>query len=130
MKRLLILGLMIAMSTACGESEPPFTDNGNPGQVKATVFYDDNKNGVMDSGETGASHRVTVVDQVGCSTSDGTPEFLPTDSNGVVIFRDLKPGRYCVAIANGYGMTTKMNLDVYVSSDMVTTVYFGVVKEP
>jgi uncharacterized protein (DUF2141 family) len=130
MKHLTIFALLFVLLTACGESEPPFTDNGNPGQIRAIVFYDDDRNGKMDADETGAPHRVAVADQVGCTTSTGTPDFIPTDSNGVVIFSDLKPGQYCVAIDNGYGMTTKMNLDVYVSSDLVTTVYFGVVREP
>ncbi|MEW6241305.1 MAG: SdrD B-like domain-containing protein [Chloroflexota bacterium] len=131
MKRLLIFGLTLILLTACGESEPPFTDNGNPGQIKAVVFFDDNQNGIMDGGETGApSHRLALADQVGCTSSTGTLNFVPTDSNGTVIFSDLKPGRYCVAIDNGYRTTTKLNLDAYVSSDMITTVYFGIIREP
>jgi len=82
----------------------------------------------MDNGEAGAPQRVAISDEPSCVSSP--PNFIPTDSNGVVVFSDLKPGQYCVAIDNGYGMTTKMNLQVYVSSDLVTTVYFGVVREP
>ena len=128
MKRLLVFVLFLVLLTACGESESPFTDNGNPGQIQVTVFYDDNKNGAMDNGEVGAQQRVAISDEPSCVSSP--PNFIPTDSNGVVVFGDLKPGQYCVAIDNGYGMTTKMNLQVYVSSDLVTTVYFGVVREP
>ena len=128
MNRLLIFGLMLVLLTACGESEPPFTDNGNPGQIKAIVFYDDDRNGAMDNGEAGAPQRVAITDEPSCVSSP--PNFIPTDSNGVVVFGDLKPGQYCVAIDNGYGMTTKMNLQVYVSSELVTAVYFGVVREP
>jgi len=131
MKRLLIFGMMLVLITACGEKEPQFTDNGNPGHIKAVVFYDDNQNGIIDSGETGApSHRLTLADRVGCSSSTGSFTFVPTDSNGVVNFNNLKPGLYCVAIDNGYKTTTKLNLDAYVSSDMVTTVMFGIVREP
>lgn len=131
MKKILLLGLMLVLLTACGESEPPFTDNGNPGQIEAVVFFDENQNGVMDGGETGApSYRLALADQVGCASSTGTLNFIPTNSNGVVIFSDLKPGLYCVAIDNGYKTTTKLNLDAYVSSDMITTVYFGIIREP
>ena len=128
MKRLLVFGLILVFITACGGNEPPFVDNGNPGQARAVVFYDDNKNGVMDDGEAGAPHKVAITDHPSC-VSDPSG-FLPTDSDGIIIFGDLKPGPYCLAVANGYGMTTKMNVQTYVSSDLVTTVYFGVVREP
>lgn len=131
MKRLPVFVLFLVLLTACGESKPPFTDNGNPGHIRAVVFYDDDRNGIMDSGETGApSYRLALADRVGCSSSAGSLTFIPTDSNGAVNFNDLKPGLYCVAIDNGYKTTTKLNLDAYVSSDLVTTVYFGVIREP
>ena len=131
MKHLTIFALLFVLLTACGESEPKFTDNGNPGHIKAVVFHDDNQNGIMDGGETGApSYRLALADRVGCSSSTGSFTFIPTDSNGVVNFNDLKPGLYCVGIDNGYKTTTKLSLDAYVSSDTVTTVYFGVIREP
>ena len=127
MKRLLIFVLALALLAGC-QSRPDYTDNGNPGQIKAVVFYDDNKNGTMDSGESGALQRVAITQEVTC-TPTGTPNFVQTDLNGVTMFRDLKPGMYCVFVDNGYGMTTKMGYQVYVSSDLVTTVMFGVVRE-
>ena len=130
MKHLLVFVLMLVLLTACGESEPQFTDNGNPGQIKAVAFYDDNQNGTMDSDETGApSIRLALADRVGCTSSTGSLNFVPTDSEGVINFNDLKPGLYCVGIDNGYKTTTKLNLDAYVSSDAVTTVMFGVIRE-
>ena len=130
MKRLLVFVLMLVLLTACSESKPPFTDNGNTGHIKVVVFFDENQNGIMDNGETGApSHRLALGDQVGCTSSTGSLNFIPTDANGIVNFNDLKPGLYCVAIGNGYKTTTKLNLDAYVSSDVVTTVMFGVIRE-
>jgi hypothetical protein len=35
-----------------------------------------------------------------------------------------------VACHNGYGATTKMVLQIYVSSDLITTAMFGIVREP
>lgn len=132
MNRFLIFSLILVFLTACSEnSGPPFVDNGNPGQIKAVAFYDNNQNGIMDNGETGApAIRLTLADQVGCTSSTGTFNFIPTNSEGVVSFSDLKPGLYCVAIDNGYKTTGKLNVNAYVSSDMVTTVMFGVIKEP
>ena len=127
MKRLLVFVVLLALLAGC-QSQPLYTDNGKPGQIKAVVFFDDNKNGTMDSGETGASQRVAITQEVTCTTT-GTPNYVQTDAGGVVVFHDLKPGMYCVFIDNGYGMTTRMNFQVYVSSDLVTTVLFGVVKE-
>jgi|GEM_PF-3133813 uncharacterized protein (DUF2141 family) len=132
MNRFLIFSLIFVFLIACSEnSGPPFVDNGNPGQIKAVAFYDDNQNGIMDNGEMGApAIRLTLADQVGCTSSTGSFTFIPTDANGIVNFRDLKPGLYCVAIDNGYKTTGKLNIDAYVSSGLITTVYFGVIKEP
>ncbi|MEP7134875.1 MAG: hypothetical protein ABI904_08080 [Chloroflexota bacterium] len=126
MKRLLIFGLMLVLLAAC-DSKPAYTDNGNPGQIKAVAFYDDNKNGAMDDSEAGAPQRVAISQEVSCPPTS-TPNYVQTDTDGAVLFKDLKPGMYCVFVDNGYGLTTKMTLDVYVSSDQVTTVVFGIVK--
>ena len=125
MKRLLIFGLMLVLLTACSEDKPQFTDNGNPGQIKAIVFYDANANGKMDSDESGVPARVAITQEISCPPVN-VPTLYETDSNGVYVFTDLKPGKYCVVSeSNGLSMTTKLTPEVYVSSDMVTTVYFG-----
>jgi hypothetical protein len=126
MKRLLVFGLILVLLTACGESEPPYTDNGNPGQIKAIFFFDDNKNGQQDDGETGvqAQSIVGIAQEVSCPPTS-TPSYVDTDANGVYEFKDLKPGKYCLYLNNGFTPVTKMTQEVYVSSDMVTTVYFG-----
>jgi uncharacterized protein (DUF2141 family) len=130
MKRLLVFGLMIAFLTACGSSKPAFSDNGNPGQIKAVAYYDDNRNGKMDNGETGAQVEVGISQDISCPASSidkVTP--LKTDSSGTATFENLKPGKYCFAPNGNYGVTTKLTQDVYVSSDTVTTVMLGVVRD-
>ena len=63
MKRLILFTLFFTLLIGCGSQppQPPFVDNGNPGQIKAIVFYDDNKNGVMDSNEIGALQRLATT---------------------------------------------------------------------
>ena len=126
MKRLLVFGFVLILLTACSESEPPFTDNGNPGQIKAIFFFDDNKNGQQDDGETGvqAQSIVGIAQEISCPPTS-TPSYVDTDANGVYEFKDLKPGKYCLYLNNGFTPVTKLTQEVYVSSDVVTTVYFG-----
>lgn len=128
MKQKILSGMILLILLVGCSTQPTYTDNGNPGQIKAVAFYDNNKNKVMDNGETGAPQRIAITQEVTCTPAN--PEFISTDANGEVLFKDLKPGKYCIFIDNGYGMTTKMQLQVYVSSDLVTVVPFGVVREP
>lgn len=103
MKRLLVFGLMLVLLTACGESKPPYTDNGNPGQIKAIVFYDDNKNGVMDSGESSLQTQTAISQEVSCPPQNQQSYLIiDTDTNGVGLFKELKPGKYCVDLGK-YG---------------------------
>lgn len=128
MKCLLVFVLMLALLTACGESEPPFTDNGNPGQIKVIVFIDANSNGTMEASESGTASQVGIAQEVSCPpTSD--PNLVQTDSNGTYTYQELQPGKYCVFFeSNGLAVTAKMTQEVYVSSEQTTTVYFGFVK--
>jgi uncharacterized protein (DUF2141 family) len=126
MKLLMWFTVFFTLLAGCS-SQPAFVDNGNPGQIKAVVFYDDNKNSTMDAGEIGAPLRVAISQEVSCPPS-GTPNFVETDANGETIFTELKPGKYCVFVDNNSGMTTKMNQEGYVSSDQELVVMFGVVR--
>lgn len=129
MKPLILFPLFFTLLIGCGSQppQPPFVGNGNPGQIKAIVFYDDNKNGVMDGNETGALQRLAISQEVSCPPSS-TPNFVETDVNGQSLFMDLKPGKYCVFVDNNSGMTTKMTQEVYVSSDQELVVMFGIVR--
>ena len=62
------------------------------------VFLDENRNGVMDQSEPG------VVDQVGISQNVSCPAgskdkvtIAETNAAGETLYKDLKPGIYCVA---------------------------------
>lgn len=53
MKQIFSFFLLLGLLPAC-RSQPAFVDNGNPGQIKVFVYYDDNQNSAMDTDETGA----------------------------------------------------------------------------
>ena len=125
MKQKLMFGLLLLLLAGC-TSQPSIVDNGHPGQINVIVFYDDNKNGVMDNGESGAPQQVAITQEVTCTPAN--PNFIKTDTSGVIVFKSLQPGRYCIFIDNGYGMTTKMSQDVYLSSDQIAVTMFGVVR--
>lgn len=128
MKNLLVVVLLFALLAGC-QSQPTYTDNGNPGQIKAVIFYDDNSNGIMDSNEAGVQAELGISQDVSCPPSrDESITAINADANGVVLFTDLKPGKYCLHPIDNFGMTTKQNLEIYVSSDETITDAFGIVK--
>ena len=129
MRASLALILSFILVASC-QSEPPYTDNGNPGQIKSVFFYDDNRNGVMDSGETGVQAEAGISQEISCPASNqDAVTTTKTDVDGVALFKDLKPGKYCVGPYGNLRMTTKFYQEVYVSSDMITTVMFGIARE-
>ncbi|RJP51296.1 MAG: hypothetical protein C4583_08990 [Anaerolineaceae bacterium] len=128
MKRLLVFVLLIVLLTACQE-QPTYVDNGTPGQIRAVFFFDDNKNGVMDDGEAGVQAQaiVGIAQEISCPPTS-TPSFVDTDASGVHEFKNLKPGKYCLYLNNGFSPTTKLTQEAYVSSDLTTMVFFGIVR--
>ena len=76
MKYLLVFILSLAFLAGC-QSQPDYTDNGNPGQIKAVIFYDDNRNGAMDDDETGAQTEVGISQDVSCPPSTREKQLRP-----------------------------------------------------
>jgi hypothetical protein len=126
--RLLAFVLFLAVCTGCS-SQPIFADNGNPGQIKVVVYYDENHNSVMDTNESGTQAKLSISQDISCPpTNQEKIIWTLTEVNGIGLFEDLKPGKYCVVISNGFSMTTKMTQEVYVSSDQEHLVRFGVIR--
>lgn len=124
-----LIAISIFLLAGC-KARPLFNDNGNPGKIKASIFYDDNRNGVQDNGEAGFQARIGISQDISCPPSSlDKITFLDTDPNGTVVFADLKPGKYCVGADGNRPATTKLTVDIYVSSDTVSAVSFGVTKE-
>jgi uncharacterized protein (DUF2141 family) len=131
MKRLLLLSLLVCLLLAsCSTSQPKIVDNGKPGQIKVTVFVDKNGNGKLDQGESGAQDQVGISQYLSCpATHDNKITKAETDANGEVVFQNLKPGQYCVmGPGNSQTMTTKMTVEVNLSSEQTVEVIFGVME--
>jgi uncharacterized protein (DUF2141 family) len=120
MKRLLVFGFFVALLAACAKSSPPYTDNGNPGQIKVIVFVDSNQNGVLDGNEKGSQVKTAIMQEISCPGTS-QPAWQESDANGLYTFKDLKPGKYCVMIDTDRSITSKMTQEVYVSSDATAT---------
>ena len=127
--KILLLVLFYFLLAGC-KTKPTYTDNGNPGALKVTVFYDDNKNGTMDSSETGVPVEAGISQDISCPPSSSDKNtFSRTDVDSTALFENLKPGKYCVGLNGNYSNTTKATLEVYVSSDLRTIVSFGIARD-
>ena len=65
MKQIFSFFLLLVLLPACS-SQPTFVDNGNPGQIKVFVYYDDNQNGAMDTDEAGAQAKLGISQDISC----------------------------------------------------------------
>jgi hypothetical protein len=124
-----MIKLFLLLVSGCAKATPAITDNGNPGQIKITVYYDENGNNLQDAGESGHPDRVLVGQDVSCPPADPAKfQFYQTDDQGVVVVKDLKPGKYCVGYSGEKTMSSKMTLDVLLSSDQEAQVSFGTLE--
>jgi hypothetical protein len=130
MKTVLLLLVLCFFASGCAKATPAVTDNGNAGQIKITVFYDKNGNNIQDAGESGHPDRVLVGQDVSCPPTDPAKfQFYQADDQGVVVVKDLKPGKYCVGYSGEKAMSSKMTLDVLLSSDQDAQVSFGTLEQ-
>ena len=128
MKKLIIFIVFAILLVGCA-SKPEIVDNGQPGQIKVTVYLDENRNGKMDENETGLAERVGISQDISCpaGSMDKVTE-KQTDSNGEAVFRELDPGVYCVMYMGSSGTTTKLTVEVYLSSEQEAKVAFGLAE--
>ncbi len=128
-KAILFVGLFLLLTACSSSPEPTITDNGNPGQILLVVYLDENRNGVRDEGEAGVSgDEVGISQDISCPAGDSrkaTPAI--TDTNGEALFENLAPGKYCTGYSGKKGVTSKITVEVYLSSDQKAVVSWGVV---
>jgi LysM repeat protein len=97
----------------------------NDGSIRGTVFYDSNRNGVMDSGEAGMPGQVVTV-----SSSGDWSYTYTTGDNGTYGPAGLSHGYYSVKITVPYGYmpttaTQYGGLGVGIDQTVITGVNFG-----
>jgi uncharacterized protein (DUF2141 family) len=126
MKKIIGIFALLFWLTGCS-SQPEIIDNGAPGQIKVLVFQDNNRNQLMDGDEQGLVERVGISQSLSCPAGDSSQiTQADTGSDGVAVFRELKPGTYCVMFMGMRPMTTKMTLEIGLSSDQEAVVLFGI----
>ena len=129
MKKLIAVIVFALLITGCS-AEPEIIDNGKPGRMKIILFLDQNRNSVKDQDEPGLVDRVGLSQDVSCPAgSMDKVTAVETNAAGEAIFEDLQPGVYCVAYLGGRGSTTKLTVEVHLSSEQETLVGFGITDE-
>ena len=129
MKKIIAL-LFFALLIAACSAKPEIIDNGNPGQIKVFVFQDENRNGVKDQGEPGVVDKVGISQDISCPASSmDKVTTAETNTDGETTYVDLQPGIYCVAYLGSKGVTTKLTVEVNLSSEQVAQVAFGLPAE-
>jgi hypothetical protein len=125
MKKTLLTGFIMLFLVACSAA-PEIVDNGKPGQIKVILFQDDNRNQVKDKEEVGVVDLVGISQEVSCPPSN-TKMIIETetDPNGESLYSDLTPGIYCVMYTGRSGTTTKLTVEVHLSSEQEIVVPFG-----
>ena len=129
MKKIFALLVFALVISACS-TKPEIIDNGNPGQIKVFVFLDANRNGVKDPGEPGVVDQVSISQDISCPAGNiDKVTIAETNSDGETLYEDLQPGIYCVAYMGGKSVTTKLTVEVSLSSDQIAQVAFGLPAE-
>jgi hypothetical protein len=129
MKQVLAV-FFIALFLAGCASKTTIIDNGQPGQIKVIVFYDENENGSQETGEPGLQDRIILSQDISCPpTREDKMTRTETDGNGEALFQDLEPGRYCVSYSGDRRIGTKITVEVDLSSEQEIPVYFGLSEE-
>ncbi len=128
MKKIFAMTLLLLLMAGCS-TKPEIMDNGEPGQIKVVVFLDENRNGVKDQGESGLIEKVGFSQDISCPAGNlDKVTVAETDSTGETEYNDLKPGIYCVMYMGPRASTTKLTVEVHLSSEQEALIAFGVTE--
>ncbi|MGE8225657.1 MAG: SdrD B-like domain-containing protein [Stenotrophomonas sp.] len=64
--------------------------------IAGRVYYDNNKNGIIDAGESGIANVTLQLTGTDDQAASVTPISVVTDANGAYLFDNLRPGTYTV----------------------------------
>lgn len=97
------------------------------GEVRGTVFLDDDADGVFDEAESGASGIDVVL--IGTATSRRP---VPTDDQGEFVFEDVAPGSYRIDVTVGSDriVTTPDHLLTLAPESILGGVHIGIAEAP
>jgi hypothetical protein len=128
MKKFIGLLILLLLITGCS-SGPEIVDTGDPGKIKVIVYLDENRDGVQNEGEPGLVERVFIAPDNSCPADDmGKVTEKQTNSSGEALYLNLEPGVYCVMYIGSRPSTTKLTVEVPLSSDQEAKVAFGVTE--
>jgi hypothetical protein len=127
MRKLIFFIPLILLLAACGSREPEIIDTGEPGHIRVLVFHDKNRNRVFDADEEGAVDQVSVALGDRCPTGKPREEqfITQTSPEGVSLYSNLEPGKYCVTYLRATNTTTRITYWVYLNSGETIDVPFG-----
>lgn len=127
MRKFLLLLSLVLLLSACGSREPEIIDTGEPGHIRVLVFHDKNRNRVFDPDEQGVVDMVSVVQGERCPTGKPREELFITQTSpeGISLYSNLEPGKYCVSYIRGTNTTTRITYWVYLNSGETIDVPFG-----
>lgn len=130
MRKIGLFGLLLVALLAGCLKRTEFIDNGQPGTIRVVVFNDKNQNDFKDEGEVIGGEQVAIQFEGVCPppTRDDMV-FMDTDENGEAIFEDLQPGRYCVLYMDTAGATMRLNYEIYLNSEELISIGFGVLRD-
>ena len=128
MKRILALFLLLILFSGCS-SKSEIVDDGNPGLIMVVTFLDENNNGIYEKNEPAISDKVGISQDVSCPP--GNMDLVTkaeTNIDGEAVFEDLEPGVYCVMYLGSRGSTTKLTLEIELSSEQQIRMELGLTE--
>ena len=99
--------VQVTLSTSSGSNETVDFGFISPctGEIGGYVWDDANDNGYLDSGESGMTATVTLVNSSGVTVQTTTTGIGPSGASGYYLFTGVCPGTYTVNVATPAGFT-------------------------
>jgi len=126
-KKVFLVVLLVILASCSPKQE--MVDNGNPGLIMVVTFLDENHSGIYEKNEPAISDMVGISQDVSCPAGNiDLVTRAETNIDGEAVFDDLEPGDYCVMYLGSRGSTTKLTLEIGLSSEQQIRVEFGLTE--
>ena len=128
MSKKVFLVVLIIILASCAPMQE-IVDNGNPGLIMVVTFLDENNNGIYEKNEPAISDKVGISQDVSCPPGNmDLATKAETNIDGEAVFEDLEPGVYCVMYLGSRGSTTKLTLEIELSSEQQIRMELGLTE--